>query len=165
LTVLLRKHEETQIPTIAIIGGGTGGNLLAAALLERAASGQRLNVMLIEARGRAGPQLRRIVRQAEGMAPGGFLTRLRGEAVHIDDAPAAGTVRVTLRSGRVLDIDRAVVVHGSVAAAALPPGTPVGSRVHSIPSEGEPDAMRPPLDSLAAGLVDELATAGRVSAA
>ncbi len=56
LTVLVEKNEGTTIPTIAIIGGGTGGNLLAARLLERATSGQRLNVMLIEARGRAGPQ-------------------------------------------------------------------------------------------------------------
>ena len=80
------------MPTIAIIGGGTGGNLLAARLLEQASSGQRLNVMLVEARGRAGPQLRGIVRQAESLAPGGFLTRLRGEAVDVSDGASARAV-------------------------------------------------------------------------
>ena len=153
------------MPTIAIIGGGTGGNLLAARLLQEAASGQRLNVMLVEARGRAGPQLRGIVRQAESLAPGGFLTRLRGEAVDVADAPAARAVRVTLRSGRVLDVDRAVIVYGSVAAAALPAGPLQGSRVHSIPSEGDADALRPPVEALAGRLLGEAGIARRASAA
>ena len=145
------------MPTIAIIGGGTGGNLLAARLLERAADGQRLNVMLIEARGRAGPHLRGIVRQAERTAPGGFLTRLRGEAAELRTSPAGAGVRVGLRSGRCLEVDRAVVVVGSVAAEPLvetgqerPPG------VHELPSEGTAEALHAPVEALAERLVGEL---------
>ena len=144
------------MPTIAIIGGGTGGNLLAARLLERAPGGQRLNVMLVEARGRAGPHLRGILRQAERAAPGGFLTRLRGEALSLADR-GDGRVRIGLRSGRVLDVDRAVVIVGSVAAAPLvetgqsrPPG------VHELPSEGTAEALAEPVEHVADSLVADL---------
>ena len=167
MTVLVKKKERATIPTIAIIGGGTGGNLLAARLLQGAASGQRLNVMLIEARGRAGSQLRGIVRQAESMAPGAFLTRLRGEAVGVHDGPGGRAVRVALRSGRVLDADRAVIVLGSVAAAALeslPPDSAL-SRVHLVPSDGPPEALSAPVEALAARLVSELGAAKPAPAA
>lgn len=148
------------MPTIAIIGGGTGGNLLAARLLERSADGQRLNVMLVEARGRAGPGLRGVVRQAERTARGAFLTRLRGEASWVTGAPRGG-VRLAMRSGRVLDVDRAAIVVGSVAAQAvedepLPPG------VTSIPSEGPEAQLHGPVEEAAALLLSELG--GPVSA-
>jgi len=143
------------MPTIAIIGGGTGGNLLAARLLEAAADGQRLNVMLVEARGRAGDHLRAVVRQAERTAPGAFLTRLRGEAGSLEAAPRDG-IRVRMRSGRVLDVDGAAVVSGSVAARALDPETlPPG--VHSIPSDALPEELRAPVAEVAALLLESLA--------
>ena len=112
--------------------------------MERATDGQRLNVMLVEARGRAGPHLKRIVRQAERTAPGAFLTRLRGEAVNVHATPGENTVRVRLASGRCLEIDRAVIVTGSVAATAVEgrarEGPPPG--VHVLASEGTPEELK-----------------------
>ena len=141
------------IPTISIIGGGTGGNLLAARLLEVSDDGQRLHVMLIEARGRAGPRLRVVVREAERVARGAFLTRLRGEATTVGSAPG-DRVRVVLRSGRTLDVDRAVVLTGSVAAASLDALDVAG--VHALPSEGDDEALRLAVDALASALIDEV---------
>jgi choline dehydrogenase-like flavoprotein len=143
------KIRRRAIPTIAIIGGGTGGNLLAARLLERAADGQRLNVTLVEARGRAGPELRAVVRHAERMAPGAFLTRLRGEATAL--LPSAnGGVRIVLSSGRVLEVEEAVVVTGSLAAAPLErDGQPVPDRVRLLPSEATLEQLREPVSLLA----------------
>ena len=88
------------MPTIAIIGGGTGGNLLAARLLEASTDGQRLQVMLIEARGRAAGSPAGGRQPGERAAPGAFLTRMRGEVIGVDEA--GGGLRVWLRSGRVL---------------------------------------------------------------
>ena len=141
------------IPTISIIGGGTGGNLLAARLLEGSDDGQRLRVMLIEARGRAGPRLRGVVREAERVARGAFLTRIRGKARAVGRAPGE-RVRVVLDSGRILDVDRAVVLTGSVAAASLDEVDVAG--VHSLPSEADDEALRRAVDALAAVLIDEL---------
>ena len=142
------------MPTIAIVGGGTGGNLLAARLLEASTDGQRLHVMLVEARGRAGSHLRAVVRQAERMAPGAFLTRLRGEASWVGTTPRDG-VRIAMQSGRVLDVDRAAIVTGSVAARAvateaLPPG------VHLIPSDAPPEDLHAPVALIAEQLLSGL---------
>jgi hypothetical protein len=49
--------------------------------------------MLVEARGRAGPHLRGIVRHAERTSPGAFLTRLRGEATDVHAIPRDPRVR------------------------------------------------------------------------
>jgi choline dehydrogenase-like flavoprotein len=150
-----------EIPTIAIIGGGTGGNLLAARLLERSRDGQRLNVMLIEARGRAGPHLRGIVRHAERTSPGAFLTRLRGEAIDVHAVPREPRVRIRLRSGRCLDADRAVLVIGSVAAASV--GTGITTRppagVYLLASDGAPDVLAGPVDELVGSLLAQLQAA------
>ena len=142
------------MPTISIIGGGTGGNLLAARLLEGSDDGQRLHVMLIEARGRAAPRLRAVVRQAESVAPGAFLTRIRGEAETVGSAPG-DQVRVVLRSGRALDVDRAVVLIGSIAARSIE-GIVDTAGVHALPSEGDDDTLRRAADALASVLLDGL---------
>jgi hypothetical protein len=139
------------MPTISIIGGGTGGNLLAARLLEGSEDGQRLHVMLIEALGRAGPRLREVVKEAERVARGAFLTRLRGEATTVLSAPS-DRVRVVMRSGRVLDVDRAVVLTGSVAARSLDALEVAG--VHTLPSEGDPGELHLAVDALASVLID-----------
>jgi hypothetical protein len=122
--------------------------------------------MLIEARGRAGPHLRAIVRQAERTAPGAFLTRMRGEAIDVHATSGENSVRVRLGSGRCLEIDRAVLVTGSVAAAAVETevsgGPPLG--VHLLPSEGTPEELAGPVVELAALLLADL-VATRASAA
>ena len=141
------------MPTIAIIGGGTGGNLLAARLLEESTDGQRLQVMLIEARGRAGDHLKAVVRQAERAAPGAFLTRMRGEVVGVDES--GGGLRVWLRSGRVLDVGAAVVATGSVAASQLDPGA-LPPRVHLLPSDASPDELHGPVDEIAGAVLSGL---------
>jgi len=109
--------------------------------------------MLIEARGRAGPRLRGVVREAERVARGGFLTRIRGKARAVGRAPGE-RVRVVLDSGRTLDVDRAVVLTGSVAAASLDEVDVAG--VHALPSEADDEALRRAVDALAAVLIDEL---------
>ncbi len=109
--------------------------------------------MLIEARGRAAPRLRAVVRQAERVAPGAFLTRIRGEATTVGSAPGE-RVRVVMRSGRTLDVDRAVVLTGSVAAGSLD-GLDVAG-VHALPSEGDDEELRLGVDALASVLIDEL---------
>jgi hypothetical protein len=139
------------MPTIAIIGGGAGGNLLAARLLEESTDGLRLHVMLIEARGRAGDHLRAVVRQAERAAPGAFLTRLRGEVERMD-SDGKGAVRVWMRSGRVLEVGAAVVATGSVAARGLEPSE-VPTGVHAIPSDAAPEDLRGPVEDVAEGLL------------
>jgi hypothetical protein len=142
------------MPTIAIIGGGTGGNLLAARLMESSTDGQRLNVMLVEARGRAGAHLKAVVRQAERTAPGAFLTRLRGEASWIGVGRRGG-ILVAMDSGRVLDVDRAVVVTGSLAAkaiedATLPPGA------YALASDAPPEALQGPIARVAEAVIQGL---------
>jgi hypothetical protein len=109
--------------------------------------------MLIEALGRAGPRLREVVREAERVARGAFLTRLRGEATTVGSAPG-DRVRVLMRSGRVLDVDRAVVLTGSVAARSLD-GLDVAG-VHALPSEGDVGELRFAVDALASVLIDEV---------
>ena len=109
--------------------------------------------MLIEARGRAGPRLRVVVGEAERVARGAFLTRLRGEAMAVGSAPG-DRVRLVLRSGRTLDVDRAVVLTGSVAAASLDVIDVAG--VHELPSEGDNEALRRAVDALASALIDEV---------
>ena len=109
--------------------------------------------MLIEARGRAGPRLRGVVREAERVARGAFLTRIRGRARAVGSAPGE-RVRVVLDSGRTLDVDRAVALTGSVAAASLDEVDVDG--VHALPSEGDDEALRRAVDALAAVLIDEL---------
>lgn len=109
--------------------------------------------MLIEARGRAGPRLRVVLREAERVARGAFLTRLRGEATTVGSAPG-DRVRVVLRSGRTLDVDRAVVLTGSVAAGSLDALDVAG--VHALPSEGDDEALRLAVDALASALIDEV---------
>ena len=146
------------MPTIAIIGGGTGGHLLAARLLESASDGQRLHVTLIEGRGRAGQHLRRIVREAERTAPGAFLTRVRGEAASLSLISGHLAVRIGLRSGRVLDVDRAVLVIGSVAADGLGVTAREPPALETLPSEADIGTLRPLADAVAdrllAGLRD-----------
>ena len=109
--------------------------------------------MLIEARGRAGPRLRVVVKEAERVARGAFLTRIRGEATTVGSAPG-GRVRVVLRSGRTLDVDRAVVLTGSVAAASLEELDVAGA--HALPAEGDDEEMRLAVDALASVLIDEV---------
>jgi hypothetical protein len=122
--------------------------------------------MLIEARGRASPHLRGIVRHAERTSPGAFLTRLRGEAIDVHAVAREPRVRVRLRSGRCLDVDRAVLVIGSVAAAAVEREVvarpPTG--VHLLPSEGTPEALGAPAAELA-GFLLAAVQATRASAA
>ena len=86
------------IPTISIIGGGTGGNLLAARLLEVSDDGQRLHVMLIEARGRAGPRLRVVVREAERVARAHFSPGSGGRRRPSGARRATGARGTALRS-------------------------------------------------------------------
>jgi hypothetical protein len=142
------------MPTIAIIGGGVGGNLLAARLLETSTDGQRLNVMLIEARGRAGDHLRAVVRHAERTSPGAFLTRLRGEVVGID-ADDRGRLRVWMRSGRVLEVGGAVVATGSVAAKALDLKE-LPTQVHTLRSDAALEELHAPVERLADRLLGAL---------
>lgn len=142
------------MPTIAIIGGGAGGNLLAARLLETSTDGLRLHVMLIEARGRAGDHLKAVVRHAERAAPGAFLTRLRGEVAGVDE-DAKGGLRVWMRSGRVLDVGAAVVATGSVAAQGLDPGT-LPASVQTVPSDGPTEQLHEPVQLVADLLLREL---------
>jgi hypothetical protein len=142
------------MPTIAIIGGGAGGNLLAARLLETSTDGLRLHVMLIEARGRAGDHLKAVVRHAERAAPGAFLTRLRGEVAGVDQ-DAKGGLRVWMRSGRVLDVGAAVIATGSVAAKGLEPGS-LPAAVQTIPSDGSPEELHGPVERVAGVLREEL---------
>jgi hypothetical protein len=80
--------------------------------------------------------------------------------------PREPRVRVRLRSGRCLDVDRAVLVIGSVAAAgverevvARPP-----TGVHLLPSEGTPKALGAPAGELADRLLTAV-QATRASAA
>jgi hypothetical protein len=139
------------MPTIAIIGGGTGGNLLAARLLQESTDGLRLHVMLIEARGRAGDHLKAVVRQAESAAPGAFLTRLRGEVTAMDTDPR-GSLRIWMRSGRVLEVGAAAVATGSVAADSLEPSElPTG--VHVLPSDAAAEELHAPVENVARGLL------------
>lgn len=112
--------------------------------------------MLIEARGRASRRLRVVVREAERVARGAFLTRIRGEATAVDSAPG-GRVRVVLRSGRIVDVDRAVVLTGSIAARSLDVLDVPG--VHTLPSEGDNEELRLAADALASVLIDEVRAA------
>ncbi len=147
------------MPTIAIIGGGTGGHFLAARLLEKAGDGQRLHVTLVEGSGRAGQHLRRIVRDAERTAPGAFLTRMRGEAISIAELSDGAGVRVGLRTGRVLDVDRAILITGSVAADGFDPDALAGLRlVYSLISEAPAGELSGAAAGLAAELLDGLRT-------
>ena len=153
LTVLINLRKG-PMPTIAIIGGGTGGNLLAARLLEESTDGLRLHVMLIEARGRAGDHLKAVVRHAEQAAPGAFLTRLRGEVSGVD-RDGRGTLRIWMRSGRVLEVGVAAVATGSVAAGSLDPSElPTG--VHVLPSDAAPEELHEPVERVAKGLISLL---------
>ena len=117
--------------------------------------------MLIEARGRAGPHLRAIVRQAERTSPGAFLTRMRGEAVDVHARRGEQGVRIGLGSGRCLDVDTAVLVTGSLAAAAIvdraDAGAPRG--IHRLPSEGTPGALAEPVNALADALLSAVQAA------
>jgi hypothetical protein len=111
-------------------------------------------VTLVEARGRADAHLRAVVRQAERMAPGAFLTRVRGEASWLAATPRGG-VRVMLDSGRVLDVDRAAIVTGSVAAGAIEHG-PLPPGAHALPSEASPDDLHAPVGRVAEMLLGGL---------
>ena len=128
------------MPTVAVIGGGRGGNLVAVRLLARAPEGLRLNVVLIEARGRASKELRSLLRDAETDARGAFLTRLRGEVVALAPAAERG-VHVMMRSGRLLEVHQVVVALGSYAAAALPGNaiSSVDGMALALPSDLSPD--------------------------
>jgi hypothetical protein len=139
------------MPTIAIIGGGAGGNLLAARLLEKSTDGLRLQVMLIEARGRGGDHLNAVVRQAERTSPGAFLTRLRGEVATMD-RDGRRSLRIWMRSGRVLEVGAAAIAIGSLAAESLDPAElPTG--VHAVPSDAPPEELRDPVDLVAEQLL------------
>jgi hypothetical protein len=59
-----------------------------------------------------------------------------------------------LRSGRTFDVDRVVVLTGSVAAGSLDQLDVAGA--HSLPSEGDDEELRLAVDALAAILIDEV---------